>query len=269
MSKSKINHYAMSTSINQSERIEEALKMLKLTGILGTYNHLSQFANKKNSTFHEYLESLLEKEILVKEDNRIQHWTQQAKFPFIKTLSDFDFSFQPSIKERDVKELASCRFIDEKHNVLFLGTSGVGKTHLATAIGIEAIKRGYETKFSTLAELISLVQKAEKGEELQKHRLFRQLLNPRLLILDGMDFYNVDEKVSYFLFDLLLQRHEHSSTIFTSNTHYSEWANLFTSKTRAVAVIDRITQYSRIVYIKGKSYRLEYNLKHIQKSSPK
>jgi len=249
----------MPKSLKQSDRIEKALQLLGLEGIRFSYSNLAQKFIKDKSNPYDFLECLLEKQIVWKEENRLQRWLQQAHFPWQKTLKDFDFSFQPSIDKRQVYELASCRFIDKGENVIFLGPPGVGKTHLAISLGLEAIYKGYEVRFLTLDQLIELANRASDGEKLR--RLFSTLVRQRLLILDEMDLYEADSAVSTFLFKLLHQRYEEGSVIFTSNKTFTDWGKLFGSQARAGAILDRITHHSTIITIEGESYRIKDKLK--------
>lgn len=256
MGKSKVNLYSIPKSTKQGERISSALKLLELEGMRISFDKLASKMFKPHVTFYDFLESLLEKELSYKEESRQQRWIQQARFPWQKTLVDFDFSFQPKLNKRLIYELASGRFIEKAENVIFLGPPGVGKTHLSIALGLEAIKKGHEVKFLTLAQLIKSVEKTDNDAEL-RHRLLGALLRPKLLILDEMDLHDTTVTSSTFLFKLLQDRYEKGSIIFTSNKAFSEWGKLFDNKTRASAIVDRILHHAITIPIEGESWRLK------------
>lgn len=255
MGKSKTNLYYISKALIQKERIVEGLKQLNLTGIINSFEHLSEKSLSENSTPYDYLESLLESELITKEDARMTRWLKQAHFPFKKTLQDFDFTLPRKIDKRRVQELASCRFIERAENVIFLGPQGVGKTHLAVALGREAISRGLEVFFIELGELIDLVDKAN-DDALISRRLFASFVRPKLLVIDEIDLYDVTPTVSRFLIKLLKTRHEKSSVIFTSNRHYADWHDLFGNEVRAAMIIDRLVGRATVIEISGDSNRI-------------
>lgn len=265
MGKSKVNLYQMSGSLNQIQRINECLKLLDLEGIRSTFEVMAKTALKNDSLPLDFLEDLLEKEITWKEANRIERWIQQARFPWKKTLEDFDFSFQPTIDKKQIYEFASCRFIDRAENIIFLGPPGVGKTHLAIALGLKAIQKGKEVKFVRLDQLIDMVDKA--NDAILLRRLFGTLMLPKLLIIDEMDFYETNLATGTFLFKLLQQRYEKGSVIFTSNKSFDQWGKIFGSHARTLAIIDRIAHHGEIVNIEGESYRIKDKIIQVQQMS--
>lgn len=214
---------------------------------------------KAKATYFDFIESLLEKELAAKEENRVQSWLKKAKFPWLKTLKEFVFSFQPALSARDIKELASCRFIEKTENVAFFGQTGVGKTHLSIAIGYEAIQNGFDVRFVTLRRLQELIdEKLNNGEEL--HKLSIELQKPKLLILDEMDLYESTPNLSIFLSKLLNDRHISGSIIFTANQSFGAWGRLFGSAIRAETILDRIIGNCNVIEIKGPSYRTKDKL---------
>lgn len=266
MGKSKVNLYQISNSSSQIQRIREVLILLDLEGINSSFETLSKLALKKDSLPLDFLETLLEKEISWKEGNRIERWIQQARFPWKKTLEDFDFSFQPTIDRKQIYEFASCRFIERAENIIFLGPPGVGKTHLAIALGLKAIQKGKGVKFVRLDQLIDLVDKATDAMSLR--RLFGTFMLPNLLIIDEMDFYETNLATGTFLFKLLQQRYEKGSVIFTSNKSFDQWGKIFGSHARTLAIIDRIAHHGEIVNIEGESYRIKDKIKQVQQINP-
>src|SRR3989344_3592558 len=261
MGKQKVNIYNLSQLHSQSQRIEYGLSTLGLNGMLAFYNKIAKRAISDRYTPHDFLEDLLEKEFVLKEENRLQRRIMLARFPWIKILKEFDFSFQKDLDEKLIYELASCRFIEEAHNIVFFGPAGVGKTHLSISLGMEAISKGYEVRFFTLSQLIDQVEKAE--ERTRTNILLGSLLRQKLLILDEMDLYDVSQSVSNFLFKLLYQRHLKGSVIFTSNRSFDEWEKIFGSRVRASAIIDRINENCTRIIINGDSYRVKDRIRKV------
>lgn len=259
----KVNQYSIPDAKNQEEAILAMAKFLNLNGIASSYKQVAERINRSHGTFYDYLQNILEKEMGYKEDHRVERWIQNARFPYKKTLHEFDFSFQPNIDRRQINDLASCRFIDEGKNIIFLGPPGVGKTHLSVGLGFEGIQKGYETRFLRLDEFISRVE--EHPEIDHSSRIFKAYERPRLLILDDIDFFSTDKNASTLLFKLVCQRHDkRASTIFTSNKKFSEWGELFGSKERAGAAIDRIVGDAVIINITGQSYRIKDKVKRLE-----
>lgn len=261
MSKPRVNLYEIPKSVNQKKRIENALELLDLGGMQESFNNLAQRFIRDNSTIYDFLEGLLEKELLCKEEYRLQNWIKQAGFPWKKTLDDFDFKFQPGLNEKHIRELASCRFIEEAENVAFFGPPGVGKTHLAVALGLEAIHKGYSVRFITLEKLLDKIEKLNVSGKDLLFRFFAALLRPKLLILDEMDLHEASNEASDFLFKLLANRYEKGSLIFTSNKPFSAWEVLFKNKVRTETILDRIVQHCTTIQIEGESYRLKDKIK--------
>lgn len=193
----------------------------------------------------------------------LKHKTQQASealirtaaFPFKKTLEDFDFDFQPSINKNEIYDLTTLRFVEDKSNILFVGNSGVGKTHLAVALGIKATEHRYSVYFITCHALIMKLNKAQKENRLDQ--LLRHMSQYRILIIDEIGYLPVDKQGSNLFFQLINKRYGNKSTIITTNMPFSKWSDIFYDATLANAVLDRLLHYSSVIRITGNSYRIK------------
>jgi DNA replication protein DnaC len=228
---------------------------LKLSQMPTTLDRIAEEATAKALGYLDFLERLLEEETQAKHHRNVTLKTQLARFPYVKRLEAFEFSFQPSLDAKRIKELASLRFLEERANVLFLGPPGVGKTHLAIALGVEAITQGYGVVFTTLAGLLSSLERAKAQNKLEER--LKTLGQPRLLILDEIGYVPLDQWGATCLFQIVCQRYERGSIILTSNKSYGDWGTVFPDPIIASAILDRLLHHSTTIVIKGPSYRLK------------
>jgi DNA replication protein DnaC len=177
-----------------------------------------------------------------------------AHFPYQRTLEQFDFAAQPSIDPKVVREISTCRFIDNAENVLLLGPPGVGKTHLAVAIGLKAIEAGYSTLFLTAAGLIAQLDKAERENRLDEE--LKRLCGPKLLIIDELGYLPLGQNGANLVFQLVSRRYERGALLITSNKPFGQWGQVFGDDMLAAAILDRVLHHSSTLSIKGESFRL-------------
>jgi DNA replication protein DnaC len=201
--------------------VEELLRTLKLRAVLAMYEETTEKAAKNNLQYEEYLVALLEEEVKRREEASIKAKVSKAKFPFIKTMEAFDFSFQPGLKERKVINLASLQFIEKQENIIFLGPPGVGKTHLSVGIGVKACMARYRVLFTSAQKLIEELVIAQRDGSLMEKLLFYSRLH--LLIIDELGYMPVTREQANLLFQLISIRYERGSTILTSNYVFDEW----------------------------------------------
>lgn len=236
------------------EQLNLSLRRLELLQIERRLDSIIEDENFSNKNFKEQLCLLLEEEINFRQERAVKMRLKLAKFPVVKTIDDFDFAFQPDLDRESVLKLFNLSFIDEKSNIVFVGPSGTGKTHLAISLGIAACQGGYTAYFTTFHDLIETLRKAE-----QQNRLRRKLQTfnkPHVLVIDELGYLPLDRYDANLFFQLVSNRYESGSIILTSNKTYLDWGNLFPDEAIAVAILDRLLHYSKTIKIQGLSYRL-------------
>ena len=228
----------------------ETLKLEKIKENLDTYIDL---INTKKKDIVDALYDLTNLEIKLMEEKAIQGCVRTANFPYEKGFDDFDFSFQPTINKEELLDFKNLRFLENHENIIFVGSPGVGKTHLATAIGMEAAKNRQITYFVNCNDLIANLKKAHLENRLDDRlRLYAKY---KVLIIDEVGFLPIDTLGANLLFQLINKRYEKSTTIITTNMSFEKWADIFGDAVLANAILDRLLHHSHIFVINGKSYR--------------
>ncbi len=238
---------------NNYNKLINNLDELKLNMFKANLDNYLEYIGNGSKTVIDMLYELTEMEMTLRTERAMNACVKVANFPFIKTLDDFDFSFQPSINKEQIINYKYLKFIEDKENLVFIGSPGVGKTHLATAIGIEAAKLRTSTYFITCSDLILQLKRAHIENRLEQRLKF--FAKYKLLIIDEVGFLPLDIESSNLLFQLIAKRYEKNSTILTTNKPLSRWGEIFGDPVIANAILDRLLHHSKVINIVGRSYR--------------
>jgi DNA replication protein DnaC len=239
-----------------SEKVEMLCAELSLVAVAGQYANLADEAAKKKRSFVEYLELVLRAESQFRGERRRATLTKLAGFPAVKTLEEFDFEAAPSAPKARIQELAGMAFVERRENVILLGPSGTGKSHLATALGVRATEKGYKVRFLTAADLVLQLEKARREGRLDQY-LKRGIQGPSLLILDEIGYLPLKKDQADLFFQVIAKRYEQGSVILTSNLSFGDWEETFDGNTALTsAMLDRLLHHAHVIQIRGESYRL-------------
>jgi DNA replication protein DnaC len=213
-----------------------------------------QEASGNRLSHAEFLELILQDELLVRKERLIQRRIRAATFRDVKTLEDFDFVFNPSVPKKQVYELATCRFIRRREDVLWLGPPGTGKSHLVQALGYQAIRSGLTVLYRSIFDVVRdfLHDEAFDGQD----KVLTRYLKPDLLIIDDMGMKQLPKRSGEYFFEVIMRRHETRSTMMTSNRPLEDWGKLIGDVPAATAILDRFLQHAEVITITGRSYRL-------------
>ena len=237
------------------QRLKDNLEILKMKNTLQILDNYLERAIKDDLNVVEVLDHLFAEEAMGKRQRAYENQVRMSAFPMRKTLEDFDFGFQPSIDKRQINELATMRFLEGAENIVFLGPPGVGKTHLATAIGMVAARNHFSTYYVNCHNLIEMLKRNHFENRLpEKMKWFARY---RLLIIDEIGYLPMDIQGANLFFQLIAKRYEKTSTIFTSSKTFSQWNEVFADVTIASAILDRMLHHCTVINIKGESYRLK------------
>lgn len=239
-------------------RVQAALNTLQLTSMAHQLDELTRLAATHNWSALEYLDHLTQVEANARFERDVQRRVRLARLPFFKTLDQFDFAFQPSVNERQIRDLLTLRFVANAENVLFLGPPGVGKTHLAVSLALAALTSGLSVLFFSVADLLDQLSRDARADRLTQR--LHTLCRPQLLILDEMGYFPLDKRAAHFLFQLVSRRYQRASILLTSNKSFSEWGDIFPDPVLASALLDRLLHHAVTVNIRGQSYRLKDKL---------
>jgi DNA replication protein DnaC len=237
-----------------NDALRNNLKRLRLSGLLESLEVRLQEAAGHGLSHVEFLELILQDELAVRSDRQLQRRVKAALFRELKPLDQFDWSFNPSIKKKQVLDLATCRFVREKRDVLWLGPPGVGKSFLVQAVGYQAIKAGHAVLYRSVFDVVRdfLHDEALSAED----KVLSRYLKPELLIIDDMGMKQLPKRSGEYLFEIIMRRYEARSTMMTSNRPLEDWGKLLGDVPTATAILDRFLHHAEVVQMNGRSYRL-------------
>ena len=251
----------MSKERKSTVLLQHHLKQLKLPTMLKEYPLLAKSCSQEKSDYPTYLLRLCEKELAERQRRAMDRRIKGAKFPLLKTIDSFDFTSQKSVNEPLVRELLRCEFIDHHENVLLIGNSGTGKTHLATALGFAACCQGYKVRFFGCTALVTQLLEAKEDRQLQ--RWLKQFEKQNLLVLDELGYVPFSKAGSELLFEVVSRAYERQSLIVTTNLPFENWTEVCGSERLTGALLDRLTHRVHIIEANGASYRLEQSRKRL------
>jgi DNA replication protein DnaC len=247
--------------------LQHHLKNLKLPTILREYESLAEVCARERCDYPEYLLRLVERELLDRERKAAERRLKDARFPVPKTVDSFDFSSQPSVNEQVYRELLRGEYMDNRENVLFVGNSGTGKTHLATALGFAACAQGRRVRFYGVTALVTELLEARENRRLE--RLMGQLSRNHLLILDELGYVPFSKAGAELLFDVVGRAYERQSLVVTTNLPFENWVEVMGTERLTGALLDRLTHRVHILEANGESYRLRQAQKRLRKGNKK
>lgn len=239
------------------ERVQQNLRRLRFTKAPESLPEILERAERDSISALSVLDELLENEVTHKEDRRIASALKLAGLPFVKTIDEYDFTFHPELDRTQIMNLFDLTFLARQENVFFLGPPGVGKTHLAVALGIKAAQAGHSIYFTTMADLVAKLKEDDASGRNVKARSYSKA---SLVIVDEVGYTPIDRRECYLFFRFISRRYEQNSLIITSNKAFTEWTELFEDPILVTALLDRLLHHSTIVNIKGQSWRLKGKL---------
>jgi DNA replication protein DnaC len=248
-----------------NDRLQSTLRQLRLSGLAQSLDVRLQEAASHQLSHAEFFELILQDELLVRQQRQIDRRVNAARFKEMKSLDEFDFAFNPSIKRTQIFDLATCRFIREHRDVLLIGPPGVGKSFLAQALGYQAIKQGFLVLYRSIFDVVRdfLHDEVLGGDD----KLLTRYLKPDLVIVDDMGLKTLPRKSGEILFEIIMRRYENRSTLMTSNRPIEEWGKLIGDVPSATAILDRFLHRAEVIPITGKSYRLRKENPHPSESA--
>ena len=235
--------------------LNDDLKFLKLTSILSSYEDKIRDAEKNNLSYHDFLKLLIEDEVRTKIEKSIQRKIKQAKFDRIKTIDTFDFNWPTSMPIKKIKSFLDLKFIERKENIIFIGDTSLGKSHLAKAIGYLAALSRISTRYTKAIDMVNDLHASNSDGTFAKK--MKAYIRPALLIIDELNFLPLDKKGGDYLFQVIDKRYEAGSIILTTNLLFREWNKIFEDNTKTNAAIERLAHHGEPIVIKGESYRLK------------
>ena len=240
---------------DMQDTITQYCKILRLPQVDLSYEDEAIKATKTKMSYQEYLYSLLQHQVLIRTDNSINAKIKKARFPFIKTLEEFDFSFQPKIDDKLIRELGNLNFLSKAENLMFIGPPGAGKTHLAVAIGMKVAQNRKRVLFFTAEKLIEQLNAADVSGKLPSYLEIMGRID--LLIIDELGYLKMTRQSAELFFKLVAKRYEKGSIIVTSNKAFEQWGEIFMDDIVAAAILDRLLHHSYPFFIQGKSFRMK------------